>query len=147
MTRSTMRGKTVAIAAPFTPSPAIKINNQSYPVSTNGATTINIPAAGTYTITKDTTNTYLYYLSFIESWLNNTYTKRGGMLWPKIITFRLFHYMVNGRMVHLIQLFIPYLFSVMALQKPNIIVNNWQQHCFNRTLFCIIFNLFVEFIP
>ena len=48
-------------------SPAIKINNQSYPVSANGATTINIPAAGTYTITKDTTNTYLYYLSFIES--------------------------------------------------------------------------------
>ena len=48
-------------------SPAIKINNQSYPVSANGATTINIPAAGTYTITKDTTNTYLYYIGFVEN--------------------------------------------------------------------------------
>ena len=46
---------------------AIRINNQSYYVSVNGATIINLPAAGTYTITKDTTNTYLYYIEFIES--------------------------------------------------------------------------------
>ena len=47
--------------------PAIKVNNVSYPVSTNGMTSIEITSTGTYTITKDTTNTYLYYLSFVES--------------------------------------------------------------------------------
>ena len=44
--------------------PKIKINNVSYTISTNGMTAITLSPAGTYTITKDTTNTYLYYLSF-----------------------------------------------------------------------------------
>ena len=44
--------------------PAIKLNGTSYPVSANGVVVFELPEAGTYTITKDTTNTYLYYMSF-----------------------------------------------------------------------------------
>lgn len=44
--------------------PAVELNGTSYPVSANGATVFELPSAGTYTITKDTTNTYLYYMSF-----------------------------------------------------------------------------------
>ena len=45
--------------------PAIKLNGTSYPVSANGVVVFELPEAGTYTITKDTTNTYLYYMSFV----------------------------------------------------------------------------------
>lgn len=44
--------------------PAVKLNGTSYPVSAKGVTVFELPSAGTYTITKDTTNTYLYYMSF-----------------------------------------------------------------------------------
>ena len=53
--------------------PKIKINNVSYTISTNGMTAIPLSPAGTYTITKDTTNTYLYYLSFEYELLKPTY--------------------------------------------------------------------------
>lgn len=44
--------------------PKVKVNGESYSVSANGVTEISISEGGTYTLTKDTTNTYLYYVSF-----------------------------------------------------------------------------------
>ena len=44
--------------------PTVIINGTAYPVNRQGATVIEIPASGAYTITKGTTNTYIYYMSF-----------------------------------------------------------------------------------
>ena len=43
---------------------AVEINGTSYPVSQNGSVDIPITAAGTVTITKDTTDTYIYVMEF-----------------------------------------------------------------------------------
>ena len=43
---------------------AIKVNGESYPVSQSGSVDIPITSSGTVTITKDTTDTYLYVMEF-----------------------------------------------------------------------------------
>lgn len=53
--------------------PTVNINNTVYSVSSNGETVIPISSSGTYTITKGTTNTYLYYLCFEYSSANPVY--------------------------------------------------------------------------
>ena len=45
--------------------PTILLNNVQKSVSINGETDIAITSAGTYSITKGTTNTYVYYMEFI----------------------------------------------------------------------------------
>lgn len=57
---------TVVTHSPRT-NPTIKIGNDTYSVSADGATEINLTAGGIYTIGRGTTNTYLYYISFTES--------------------------------------------------------------------------------
>lgn len=58
-------GKLTLVTHATAAAPAVKINDTSYAVAANGETVIEIPEAGIYTITKDTTNTYLYYISFV----------------------------------------------------------------------------------
>ena len=60
-------GKLTVVTYSTKTTPTINVNNTSYTVSTNGYTEINLTAGGTYTITKGTTNTYLYYISFTEN--------------------------------------------------------------------------------
>lgn len=60
-------GKLTLVTYSTKTTPTVNINNTTQNVSTNGYTEINLTAGGTYTITKGTTNTYLYYISFIES--------------------------------------------------------------------------------
>jgi hypothetical protein len=58
-------GKLTLVTYSTNEEPKVKINDVSYSVSSNGATEIPINGSGTYTLTKDTTNTYLYYISFV----------------------------------------------------------------------------------
>lgn len=57
-------GKLTLVTYSTKSEPTIKINGTSYPVSKNGSVEIEIPSSGTYTITKGSTSTYLYYMSF-----------------------------------------------------------------------------------
>lgn len=62
--RAPGKGKLVIVTY-STGTPKLKINGTSVAVNTNGAATFTVSAATNYTITKDTTNTYVYLIEFI----------------------------------------------------------------------------------
>ncbi len=61
------KGKLVIVTYSGNSSPKVKLNGSSVGVSNNGAVTfaVNVNKPTEYTITKDTTNTYLYLVEFI----------------------------------------------------------------------------------
>lgn len=82
---SPQTGKLTLVTYSTKAEPTVIINGVSYPVSANGSVEIEIPSSDTYTITKGSTNTYLYYMSFsyevsapiqyIWNYTNNTNTE------------------------------------------------------------------------
>lgn len=62
--KAPQEGKLTLVTYSTKAEPTVLINGTSYAVSVNGAVEIEIPSAGTYTITKGSTNTYLYYMYF-----------------------------------------------------------------------------------